>query len=254
MRKIEKTVSYKPAIHVMQNSVSSTQILANTYRVRLQKWTYHKIKQYFDQHLWKLFLYCKFVFSVQFFNASGLAVLFYCPFSFTLHLELLLGKPEPKAQVHYFDHVLSVVHPSSVRSPSFIVIFSHFWLFLWNQWTKFNDSWQKARFQRRLPSLCFSDAIGKTRWPSRPLIGWDIFDFSNKTAEQISTETWQTARSQCPLPSLYFAARSKKGWPPDLDRKSDRNVLSQVCVFRVNWETKMASPTSDWLIYFQLLL
>ena len=45
--------------------------------------------------------------------------------------------------------------------------------------------------------------IGKTKWPPWPLIGWDIFDFS-ETAEGNSTK---------------------------LDRKQDLNVLYQVCVF-----------------------
>ena len=102
---------------------------------------------------------------------------------------------------------------------------------LWNRWTEFNETWQEARSQRPLPSLCFSGRsekqdgrpglwlaetcstsplkplngiqrnltgskilmsstkfvffgpIGKTRWPPWPLIGWDIFDFSD-TAER----------------------------------------------------------------------
>ena len=33
----------------------------------------------------------------------------------------------------------------------------HFRLLLWNRWTEFNESWQEARSQRLLPSLCFSD-------------------------------------------------------------------------------------------------
>ena len=32
----------------------------------------------------------------------------------------------------------------------------HFPLLLWNDWTEFNETWQKARSQRPLPSLCFS--------------------------------------------------------------------------------------------------
>ena len=135
--------------------------------------------------------------------------------------------------------------PSSVR-PS-VVNFSHFRLLLWNRWTEFNETWQEARSQRPLPSLCFSGrsekqdgcpglwlaetfstsplkplngiqqnltgskismsstkfvffgSIGKTRWPPRPLIGWDIFDFSSETAE------WNLTK---------------------LDRKQDLNVLS----------------------------
>ena len=32
----------------------------------------------------------------------------------------------------------------------------HFRLLLWNCWTEFNETWQEARSQRPLPSLCFS--------------------------------------------------------------------------------------------------
>ena len=32
----------------------------------------------------------------------------------------------------------------------------HFRLLLWNHWKEFNESWQEARSQRPLPSLCFS--------------------------------------------------------------------------------------------------
>ena len=32
----------------------------------------------------------------------------------------------------------------------------HFRLLLWNRWTKFKETWQEARSQRPLPSLCFS--------------------------------------------------------------------------------------------------
>ena len=37
----------------------------------------------------------------------------------------------------------------------------HFRLLLWNRWTEFNKTWQEARFQRLLPSLCFSGRIQK---------------------------------------------------------------------------------------------
>ena len=87
----------------------------------------------------------------------------------------------------------------------------HFWLLLWNRWTEFNQTWQEPRSQRLLPSLCFSGPIGKTGWPSWPLIGWEIFDFSSKTAERNSTK---------------------------LDRKQDLNVLYQVSVFEPIRKTK----------------
>ena len=151
----------------------------------------------------------------------------------------------------------------------------HFWLLLWNLWTEFNETWQEARSQSPLPSLCFSGwsekqdgrpglwlaetfstsplkplngiqqnligskisksstkfvflgPIGKTRWPPRPLIGRDIFDFSVETAEGNST---------------------------NLDRKQDLNALYQVCVFRADRKNKMAALASDWSRHFRLLL
>ena len=188
--------------------------------------------------------------------------------------ENIFSAPEPKAQVHYCDHALSVVrHPSIC--PSVVVNFSHFglllwnrwtefneldrkqdinilyqvcvfqadqkdkmaalasdWprhfrLFLWNRWMEFNDTWQEARSQRSLPSLCFSGRSEKVRWPPWPLIGWDISNFSSETAEQNSTK---------------------------LDRKQGLNVLYQVCVFRADRKNKMAALASDWLRHIQLLL
>ena len=138
----------------------------------------------------------------------------------------------------------------------------HFRLLLWNRWTEFNETWQEARSQSPLPSLCFSGRsekqdgrpglwltetfstsplkplnriqqnligskisepstkfvffgpIGKTRWPPRPLNGWDIFDFSVECAERNST---------------------------NLDMKLDLNALYKVCVFRADRKNKMAA-------------
>ena len=73
----------------------------------------------------------------------------------------------------------------------------------------------------------FFGSIWKTRWPSWPLIGWEIFDFSDENANWNSTK---------------------------LDRKEDLKVLYQVCVFRADRKNKMAAPASDWLRHFRLLL
>ena len=73
----------------------------------------------------------------------------------------------------------------------------------------------------------FFGPIRKTRWPSWPLIGWDIFAFSSETADRNSTK---------------------------LDRNQDLNVLHQVCVFGPIEKNKMAALASDWLRYFRLLL
>ena len=138
----------------------------------------------------------------------------------------------------------------------------HFRLLLWNRWTEFNETWQQARSQCPLPSLWFSvrsekqngrpclwlaetfstspktlngiqrnvtgskismsstkfvffGSIGKTRWPPWSLIGIDIFDFSSETAERNSTK---------------------------LDRKQDRNVLYQVCLFWADRKKQNGRP------------
>ena len=57
--------------------------------------------------------------------------------------------------------------------------------------------------------IVFLGPIGKTRWPPWLLIGWDIFNFSSKTAER-NLRKLQEARSQHPLPSLCFSSWSEK--------------------------------------------
>ena len=66
----------------------------------------------------------------------------------------------------------------------------------------------------------------KNKMAARPLICWDVFDFSSETAERNSTK---------------------------LDRKQDLNVLYQVCVFRADRKTKMTALASDWLKHLRLL-
>ena len=152
----------------------------------------------------------------------------------------------------------------------------HFRLLLWNGWTKFSETWQEARSQHPLPSLCFwADRKNKmatlaSDWLRhfRLLLwnGWTEFN-----------ETWQEARSQRPLRNLCFSGRSEKKtrWPPwplidwdifyfssetaewnstKVDRKQDLNVLFKVCIFRGHRKNKMAVLASDWLRHFLLLL
>ena len=70
----------------------------------------------------------------------------------------------------------------------------------------------------------FFGAIGKTKWPPWPLIGWDIFDFSSETAERNSAK---------------------------LDRKQALNVFYHVCFFQANREkTKWPPwPLIGWDIF-----
>ena len=97
--------------------------------------------------------------------------------------------------------------PSSVRRPS--LTFHIFRLLLWNRWTELNKTWQEARSQRPLPSLCFSGRSEKQ--DGRPGL-WlaEIFSTSLWNGWTEFNETWQEARSQSPLPSLCFSGQSKK--------------------------------------------
>ena len=145
--------------------------------------------------------------------------------------DLLVSAPEPKAQVHYCDHTLSVVRPSvclsvcpsSVR-PSLTFTFLTSPLKPLN---RIRRNFTGSKISTSSTKFVFFGPIGKTRWPPRALIGLDTFDFFSKTAEGNSTK---------------------------LDRKQDLNVLYQVCVFRADRKTKMDALASDWLRHFWLLL
>ena len=154
-----------------------------------------------------------------------------------------------------------------------VINFSHFRLLLWNHWTEFNKTWQEARIQHPLPSLCFSGRSEKQDgrpglWlaetfptsPLKPLKGIQ----RNLTGIKISTSTF-----------VFFGPIGKTRWPPwpligwdifnfssetsernstKLDRKQDLNVLYQVWVFLADQKNKMAALASDWLRHFRLLL
>ena len=119
----------------------------------------------------------------------------------------------------------SVVRLSSVRRPS-VVNFSHFWLLLWNHWTEFNETWQEARTQHPLPSLCFS--IRSEKQDGRPGL-W--------LAETFSTS---------PLKPLNGIQRNLTG--------SKISMCSTKFVFFGPIGNKMAALASDWLRHLRLLL
>ena len=174
------------------------------------------------------------------------------------------------AQVHYSDHALSVVRPSSV-----VVNFSHYRLLLWNHWTEFNDTWQEARSQRPLPSLCFSGWSEKQ--DGRPGL-WLTETFSTSPLKSLKGILRNLTGSKITTSStkfVFFGPIRKTRWPPwppidwdifdfsfetaernskKLDRMQDYNVLYQVCVFRADQKNKMAALASDWLRHFRLLL
>ena len=190
-------------------------------------------------------------------------------------IPFVFSAPEPKAQVHYCDHALSVVRPSSVRRPSVVVNFSYFRLLLWNRWTEFNETWQEARSQRPLQSLCFSGWSEKQ--DGRPGL-WLADTFSTSALKPLNRIQRNLTGSKILMSStkiVFFGPIGKTRWPPwpligwdifdfssetaernstKLDRKQDLNVLYQFCVLRADRKNKMAALASDWLRHFRLLL
>ena len=150
----------------------------------------------------------------------------------------------------------------------------HFWLLLWNRWTEFNETWQEARSQRPLPSLCFSGRSEKQ--DGRPGL-WLAETFSTSPLKLLNGIQRNLTGSKISTPStkfVFFGPIGKTRWPPwpligwdisdfssetternslKLDRKQDLNVLYQVCVFRADRKNKMAAPASDWPRHFRLL-
>ena len=150
----------------------------------------------------------------------------------------------------------------------------HFRLLLWNRWTEFKETWQEARSQRPLPSLCFSGWSEKQ--DGRPGL-WlaETFSTSLKLLNGIQGNLTGSKTSTSSTKFVFFRLIGKTRWPPwpligldifefssetvernstKLERKQDLNVLYQVCVFRADWKNKMAALASDWLRHFRLLL
>ena len=106
----------------------------------------------------------------------------------------------------------------------------HFRLYLCNRWMEFNKTWQEARSQRFLQSLCFFGPIRKPRWPPWAadwLRHFRLILFNHWTE---FNETWQEVKSHRPLPRL------------------------EVCVFWADRKTKMTALASDWKRHFRILL
>ena len=102
----------------------------------------------------------------------------------------------------------------------------HFRLLLWNRWMKFNETWQEARSQHPLPSLCFSGRSEKQ--DGRPGL-WLPDTFSTSPLKTLNGIQRNLTGSKISLSSTKFLGFFG-------DRKN-----------------KMAALASDWLRHFRLL-
>ena len=103
----------------------------------------------------------------------------------------------------------------------------HFRLLLWNRLTEFNETWQKARSQHPLPSLCFSGRSEKQ--DGRPCL-WLVETFSTSPLKPLNRIQRNLTRSKISMSSTKFV------------------------FFGPIRKNKMAALASDRLRHFRLLL
>ena len=77
----------------------------------------------------------------------------------------------------------------------------HFRLLLWNGWTEFNETWQEARYQCPLPSLCFSGRSKKQ--DGRPGL-WLDETFSTSPLKPLNWIQWNLTGSKIAISSTKF--------------------------------------------------
>ena len=90
----------------------------------------------------------------------------------------------------------------------------HFRLLLWNCWTEFNETWQEARSQCPLPSLCFSGRSEKQ--DGRPDL-WLAETFSTSPLKPLNRIQRNLTGSKISMSSTKFVFNTPIGktkWPP----------------------------------------
>ena len=90
----------------------------------------------------------------------------------------------------------------------------HFQLLLWNRWTEFNETWQTARFQRPLPSLC---VFGRCKKQDGHPGLWLPETFSTSPLKPLNGIKRNLARSKISTSStkyVFFGSNGKTRWPP----------------------------------------
>ena len=104
--------------------------------------------------------------------------------------------------------------------------------------------------------LTFGDGVkGQGQlWHSLYKTLWAVFSAPEPTAQV----HYQVVIIPCPsvvnFHINYFSSETAEQNSTKLDRKQDLKVLYQVCVFRADRKNKIATPSSDWLSHFLLLL
>ena len=184
----------------------------------------------------------------------------------------LFSAPEPKAQVHYCDHALSVVRPSVRPSSLTFHIFDFSSETTERNLTKLD---RKVDLNVLYQVCVFSGRSEKQ--DGRPGL-WLAETFATSPLKLLNGIQRNLIGSKISMSStkfVFYGPIGKKRWPPwpligwdifdfssetaeqnstKYDRKQDLNVLYQVYVFRADRKNKMAALASDCLRHFWLLL
>ena len=154
----------------------------------------------------------------------------------------------------------------------------HLQLLLWNHWTEFKETWQEARSQCPLPSLCFSGWSEKQDGHPGPWLAETFSTFPLKPLNGVQRNLTGSKISMSSTKFVFFGPIGKTRWPPwpligwdifdfssetpeqnskKLDRKQDLDVLYQVCVFWADHLTKMsalADSSKRWHIVLRCMI
>ena len=90
----------------------------------------------------------------------------------------------------------------------------HFRVLLWNRWTEFNETWQEARSQHPLPSLCFS---GRSEKPDGCPGLWLAETFSTSPLKLVNGNQQNLTGSKISTSStkfVFFGPIGKTRWLP----------------------------------------
>ena len=90
----------------------------------------------------------------------------------------------------------------------------HFRLLLWNRWTEFNETWQEARSQRPLPSLCFSGRSEKQDGPPGLWLAETFSTSALKPLNGIQRNLTGSKISRSSTKFVFFGLIGKTRWLP----------------------------------------